>query len=67
VATTFVPVVMTFFERAEVEALVRRFALHSATFVEPAPRTSPGSETATTAKRRAADRNEVAMRAVSDA
>jgi len=65
--TTFVPVEMTFFARAEVDALVRRLALHFATLVEFAPRASPGSETAAMAKIRIADRNDVAIRAVSDA
>jgi len=65
--TTFVPVEMTFLARADVEALVRRFALHLATFVEFAPRASPGSDTAAMAKTRIADRNDVAIRAMSDA
>jgi hypothetical protein len=62
-----VPVEITFFARADVEALVRRLALHRATFVEFAPRALPGSETAAMANTRIADRNEVATRAVSDA
>jgi hypothetical protein len=66
-ATTFVPVEITLFTRADVEALVRRLALHLATFVEFAPRASPGSDTAAMAKTRIADRNEVAISAVSDA
>jgi hypothetical protein len=40
--------------------------LHSATLERVAPRTSPGNETATTAKTSMADRNEAAMTAVSD-
>jgi len=62
--TTFVPVEMTFLARADVDALVRRLALHLATFVEFAARASPGSETAAMANTRIADRNEVAIRAV---
>jgi hypothetical protein len=58
---------MTLFTRADVEALVRRLALHLATLVEFAARASPGSETAAMAKTRIADRNEVAIRAVSGA
>jgi hypothetical protein len=63
-ATTFVPVEMTRFTRAEVEALVRRLALHFATLVEFAPRASPGTDTAAIANTRIADRNEVAIRAM---
>jgi hypothetical protein len=66
-ATTFVPVEMTFLARADVEALVRRLALHLATFVEFAARASPGTDTAAMAKTRIADRNEVAIRAMSGA
>ena len=58
---------MTFLDRAVVDGLVRRLALHNATLVEFAARTSPGSDTAAMAKTSIADRNEVAMRAVSDA
>ena len=65
-ADTLVPVAMTFLTRALVEGLVRRLALHSATLERVAPRTSPGSVTATTANTRIADRNELAIRAVSD-
>ena len=67
VAITFVPVEMTFFERAVVAGFVRRLALHSATFGAFAPTAVPGSDTAAMAKTRIADRNAVATRAVSDA
>jgi hypothetical protein len=63
-ATTFVPVELTFLARADVDALVRRFALHFATLVEFAPRASPGTDTAAMANTRIADRNEVAIRAM---
>jgi hypothetical protein len=66
-ATTFVPVEMTFRDRAVVEGLVRRLALHRATLVVFPASALPGSETAAMAKTRIADRNEVATRAVSDA
>ena len=66
-AITLVPVERILFDRAVVEGLVRRLALHKATLVELAPRALPGSDTAAMAKTRIADRNEVAMRTVSDA
>jgi hypothetical protein len=66
-ATTFVPVEMTFRDRAVVEGLVRRLTLQSATLVEFPARALPGSETAAMAKTRIADRKDVATRAVSEA
>jgi hypothetical protein len=66
-ATTFVPVEMTFRDRAVVDGLVRRLALQRATLVEFPASALPGSDTAAMAKTRIADRNEVATRAVSDA
>jgi hypothetical protein len=56
---TLVPVVMSFRILELIEAPVRRFVLHSATFVAVAPMTSPGKETEATANSSIADRNAV--------
>jgi hypothetical protein len=65
--TTLVPAGMLTFDGALADGLVRRFVAHSADFVTDAPSTSPGTETAVTAKAKIADRRAVESTADGDA
>jgi hypothetical protein len=64
---TFVPVLIITRTGAVVEVLVRRFALHRATFADVAPRTSPGIDTELTTKKNRAATTADAKRVVREA
>jgi hypothetical protein len=58
---------MLTFDGALTDGLVRRFVAHRADLVTDAPSTSPGTETAVTAKAKIADRRAVVSTAEGDA